>query len=608
MQHNSFNRSKQCNPKEVVVINVKYEDRQMSNINRWVVSSWLSDLGFPYWQGRIFCDKNEEGQKEVVKRIYDIAYDEELYRIIRKEDSSKDPEVLFGLTRLDFHPVKKKGRFYDTYKISKNQLRDEIDENGLSLLDDYEEQCKLSYYNLDGQIVTEWIGRFSTLHVDLRSENYMYLDRQGILLDDCFYMPVTIKYDYNNGCQDFTISLHSDIWFPRVVGWLDSEEPFYDNSELAALNTPRLNRFLQRTKELILSLGGEWELVGEKPVPVDKYDESDMHESYYPYGMNPRRIIPTKAVCIDGAQKKVYPSLSDYIGVENISPECQLSENGISLEINTKSRNRWCMLTHEKSENNYPVWNADFPPGIIATKQDFWQFLKTILEVGKQEEIFQIFAEEAEFHQFIHDVDSGILPVPSLEELFSGVDYVERAEELMANNLPKYIHNIQTMTKISYYEKDGQVIDKHVGKEDLGKFLYNYHLGTLGRSQYEYGKTFLHPYYGCFRFYESYYPPEESYVRVILDSDIWFPVIEGYSERKVGLGAIGVELAADEKAYYQGGFDNRELANRHTPRLNRFLSAIAAKVIEMGGEWSIGEDVDPKYKEQMTLTGIKLDI
>jgi hypothetical protein len=577
----------------------------MSNINRWVVSDCLSELGFPYWQGRVFCCKNKEEQKEIVKRIYDIAYDEELYRIIRKEDSSKDPEVLFGLTRLDFHPVKEKGRFYDTDKISKNRLRDEIDENGLSLLDDYEEQCKLSYYNLDGQIVTEWIGRFSTLHVNLRSEKYIYLDRQRILLDDYFYMPVTIKHDYNNGYQDFTISLRSDIWFPRVIGWLDSEEPFYDNSELAALNTPKLNRFLQRTKELILSLGGEWELVGEKPVPVDEYKaEID----YYYLDPIDTKIVDTRVVYIDGLPKKVYPLLSDYIGVESIPPECQLSENGISLEVDTKSRNRWCMLTHEKSENNLPVWDADFPPGIIATQQDFWQFLKTILEVGKQEEIFQIFAEEAEFHRFIHDVDSGILPVPSLEELFSGVDYVERAEELMANNLPEYIHNIQGMTKISYYEKDGQIIDKHVGKQDLGKFLYNYHLGTLGRSQYEYGKTFLHPYYGCFEFYESYYPPEESYVRVVLNSDIWFPVIEGYSERKVGLGAIRVELAADKEARYQGVFDNRELANRHTPRLNRFLSAIAAKVIEMGGEWSIGEDVDPKYREQMTLTGIKLDI
>jgi hypothetical protein len=585
---------------------VKCEDRQMKNINRWVVDREYSIIGkFPHWQGKILRDKNEKELEKTTKRIYALAYEEKLYRVIKKGENGDGPEVLHGVTGFDFHAVKRTDGSY--FKRTDGSY-DSVNKNGLSWFYDCEQQCEISHYNLDGQIATEWVGNFFGFHVNLRPEKYIELDRGNRMYTDS--LPIKIEQSYDNGYELYRIHLCSDIWFPRVVGWLDSEEQFYDSSELATLNTPRLNRFLQSTKEMILSLGGEWELVGEKPVPVDKYDENDVHEDYYPYGTNPRRIIPPQIVYIDGVQKEVYPPLSNYIGVENIPPECQISENGISLEIDIKPRNLWCMLTHEKSESDLPEWKAKFPAEKFATHQDFWPFLKTILEAGQQEDIFQIFVEESEFNQFIHDVDSGILPMPSLEELLSGVDYIERAGELVASNLPEYIHNIQGMTKVSYYERNGQITDKYVGEQDLGKFLYNYHLGNLGdyQSNYHYGKTYLHPYYGCLTFYE-YLIPEcalgECSLTIMLTSDIWFPIVKGSLEKKVGIWHM---LGADEAAYYEGAFDNRELANRHTPRLNRFLSAIAAKVTEMGGEWSIGEHVDPKYKEQMTLTGIKLDV
>lgn len=36
---------------------------------------------------------------------------------------------------------------------------------------------------------------------------------------------------------------------------------------------------------------------------------------------------------------------------------------------------------------------------------------------------------------------------------------------------------------------------------------------------------------------------------------------------------------------YKRFFDNRELASRHTPRLNRFLAEAKAAVIDAGGTW-----------------------
>jgi hypothetical protein len=203
-------------------------------------------------------------------------------------------------------------------------------------------------------------------------------------------------------------------------------------------------------------------------------------------------------------------------------------------------------------------------------------------------------------------VDSDVLPKPYLEILHSGITGTILEDQLLTDNLPEYIRRIQGMTKVSYYGKNGRIIDEYVGEQDLGKILYNYHLGNLGKyqSNYYFGKDFLHPYYGCLKFDEGV-TSEVCYVNIKLTSDIWFPVVKGFVEKKVGIGHI---FGADKPAVYKRGFDNRELANRHTPRLNRFLSAIAAKVTEMGGEWSIREHEESEYREQMTLTGIKLDV
>lgn len=60
-----------------------------------------------------------------------------------------------------------------------------------------------------------------------------------------------------------SIDLHTDIWFPKVMGWLE-EKPaedtgtLYSNWELAACHTPRLNRFIGSIYGLTLDMGAEW--------------------------------------------------------------------------------------------------------------------------------------------------------------------------------------------------------------------------------------------------------------------------------------------------------------------------------------------------------------
>ena len=75
-----------------------------------------------------------------------------------------------------------------------------------------------------------------------------------------------------------SISSNTDIWFPKVSGWLERERfdvemgqtmPLFDNRELAERNAPRLNRFLKRVRKQIESMGGSW-----------KYDYSEAPQEY----------------------------------------------------------------------------------------------------------------------------------------------------------------------------------------------------------------------------------------------------------------------------------------------------------------------------------------
>lgn len=84
------------------------------------------------------------------------------------------------------------------------------------------------------------------------------------------------------GPIDISISIDTDLWFPRVLGLHDSGErgdraggrpgtdegseegaggpqlTWHDNLELAIRHTPRLNRFLDGVRDAATALGGAW--------------------------------------------------------------------------------------------------------------------------------------------------------------------------------------------------------------------------------------------------------------------------------------------------------------------------------------------------------------
>ena len=89
---------------------------------------------------------------------------------------------------------------------------------------------------------------------------------------------------------------------------------------------------------------------------------------------------------------------------------------------------------------------------------------------------------------------------------------------------------------------------------------------------------------------------QEVRIQVRLDTDIWFPRVMGMLE----------DIPEDELK--PDFYDNRELAKRHTPRLNAFLNELRRSAVALGGRWEVLEvdGIGVNYADQWDETGIHL--
>ena len=81
---------------------------------------------------------------------------------------------------------------------------------------------------------------------------------EGPLLDT--RNPIESQWEDPAGSVRVRLRVYSNIWLPRVKGFLEPE-PFdpderYDNSPLASRHTPRLNAFLRQVAEATSARGG----------------------------------------------------------------------------------------------------------------------------------------------------------------------------------------------------------------------------------------------------------------------------------------------------------------------------------------------------------------
>ncbi|SHN19699.1 hypothetical protein [Cryptosporangium aurantiacum] len=87
-------------------------------------------------------------------------------------------------------------------------------------------------------------------------------------------------------------------------------------------------------------------------------------------------------------------------------------------------------------------------------------------------------------------------------------------------------------------------------------------------------------------------------VAIWISTKIWLPWIYRYTVD----GNTDPEFDA-----HNPPLDNRELATRHTPRLNTFLHAAATATRAAGGTWTLGHDTSATYLFELHTAGVRLD-
>jgi hypothetical protein len=144
--------------------------------------------------------------------------------------------------------------------------------------------AKICYYDLDGELTEAEVDDLGALlerlrpgdptdpHWSYHRRNHMASSNPIVLSGQLGYKRYDGESDPSNLATPYLgIKLETDIWFPKVVGFIDGELDWYDNSELANCHTPRFNRFFATVKELAFELGGQWEM-----------EDSDIVRSYLP--------------------------------------------------------------------------------------------------------------------------------------------------------------------------------------------------------------------------------------------------------------------------------------------------------------------------------------
>jgi hypothetical protein len=255
--------------------------------NRWVASE---DVAYATWQAKF-----PKGQ---------MTDPWELWPFLKGVLQAGEEEGVFRITEVGAgEPPDYSGTSGQSYTEFAEQIL--IQEGRLTFFKDIE-RCNapawLCYYDLEGNLVEAEVpsrrefgglgGLLRQLRPDVDQDlkgSWLYQDHNPLGLygqggiawkredfpewtDEEFEETDKFQHAYLN------IETHTDIWFPWVSGHLENEDrgwrtdiingkvivykegELYDNRELAHCHTLRLNRFIQRVKQLTLDYGGKWSI------------------------------------------------------------------------------------------------------------------------------------------------------------------------------------------------------------------------------------------------------------------------------------------------------------------------------------------------------------
>jgi hypothetical protein len=242
----------------------------------------------------------------------------------------------------------------------------------------------------------------------------------------------------------------------------------------------------------------------------------------------------------------------------------------------------------------FASWDAVFPKGKMLDSWELWPFLKGVLEIGEQEAVYRV-AQVGVIRN---------LPRPAERQSYAQLveQYLTEKGKLLFFNQLDLGNHVSTPARLAYYEENGVLVEDEVS--DLGGLIRRLRPEKVDeRDEY---MTSDNPvtFSGQIGIRYSNGDLEGACLNIYLHTDIWFPKVMGYLE-DWGKGEWGLSIDGTNRLWQ----DNRELALRHTPRLNRFLARVKQLTLEYGGTWGIDKSQDTvvRYHSQWDENGIFLD-
>jgi hypothetical protein len=259
-------------------------------------------------------------------------------------------------------------------------------------------------------------------------------------------------------------------------------------------------------------------------------------------------------------------------------------------------RNYW--IVHEESK--FAHWSADFPRGQMNNLWEQWAFAKEVLQAGQEEGVYRITSAS----QYPHNYGD--------YEEASGQSYNERTERILREHgMLAFFNDIGrcvATSRLCYYDLQGKVMEAEVDcpgmllrqlRPDLEKSWKIQHyqsqdpnpirLWGLGGRVW---KREERPEWTDEEFEEN--KCLKVHLEIETATDIWFPKVWGYLEEvdreqtdeqgRIVFNEKGtLALRKPEWEDMSGWFDNRELAQCHTPRFNNFIQRVRQITLNYGG-------------------------
>ena len=226
-------------------------------------------------------------------------------------------------------------------------------------------------------------------------------------------------------------------------------------------------------------------------------------------------------------------------------------------------------------DNAFATWIADFTA--IATRPaEIFQFVRAALISGAKHRIFEV--AEAPVIGYSRERDG------ALDDVLSRLLNQDRVLDLFGFTGSAMMPGTPTSsiveTTLCHYDREDKIVERVV--TDLGAVL-----ASLEPVPDSIPNGFM-THYPAIRITGRRYPDIRDGVPVDkrsnrlpvavllgIHSDIWFPWVYG---------------SAHPEADHVRMFDNRELASRHTPRLNAFLGDVALAARGVGGSFGVWPD------------------